>query len=365
MPSSNPIIRALFSGVVALLGTATSGVVTAQSLADVQAPKAPLVLQNRGSFYIGGESVELAPSQLSSFLDVPPVEGGHITVNQMYVEFMVPGRATGAPVVMLHGSTVTGKSYDTTPDGRMGWYEYFVRQGHPTYVPDQVGRARSGANLATYNDVRAGVAHPREMGNTWRFADELAWTNFRFGPTIGTPYGDSQFPAAAAKQFSKQAVPDLAGTLPRTNPNVGAMAQLGSELAGAVLMGHSQTGNLPLEVALLKPAAAKGLVLVEPGSCFSAQLTDKNILSLAKIPILVVFGDHLKQTTGIPGFSWQTGYDDCKAFIARVGAAGGRAEMLYPPDLGIHGNSHMLMLDRNNLQIADLILKWITENVAD
>jgi hypothetical protein len=33
--------------------------------------------------------------------------------------------------------------------------------------------------------------------------------------------------------------------------------------------------------------------------------------------------------------------------------------MLHPPDLGIRGNSHMLMQDRNSLQIADLILQWI------
>ena len=278
---------------------------------------------------------------------------------------MVPADAAKIPVVMVHGATLSGKSYDTTPDGRMGWYEYFVRQGHPVYVPDQVGRARSGANLATYNAVRAGVANPEELGNTWRFADELVWTNFRFGPSMGAPYADSQFPSGAAKQFSKQAVPDLAGTLPKPDPNVGAMVQLGSELRGAVLMGHSQTGNLPLEVALAKPAAAKGLVLVEPGFCRSTQLTDKDISSLSKIPILVVFGDHLDQTTGIPGFSWQSAYDDCKSFIARIQSVGGKAQMLYPPDIGIHGNSHMLMLDRNNLQIADLILKWITDNVSD
>jgi hypothetical protein len=39
--------------------------------------------------------------------------------------------------------------------------------------------------------------------------------------------------------------------------------------------------------------------------------------------------------------------------------AGGTAEMLHPPALGIDGNRHMLMQDRNNLQIADLILDWI------
>jgi hypothetical protein len=37
--------------------------------------------------------------------------------------------------------------------------------------------------------------------------------------------------------------------------------------------------------------------------------------------------------------------------------------MLHPPDLGIFGNTHMLMQDENNLQLADLILKWIDQNV--
>ena len=37
--------------------------------------------------------------------------------------------------------------------------------------------------------------------------------------------------------------------------------------------------------------------------------------------------------------------------------------MLYTPDKGIHGNSHMIMQDANNLQSADLTLKWIGESV--
>ena len=85
------------------------------------------------------------------------VPGGHITVNQMYVRYMVPQDGDrNVPVVMVHGATLTGKSWETTPDGRMGWDEYFVRKGHPVYVPDQVGRGRSGFNQAVLNDVRAG-----------------------------------------------------------------------------------------------------------------------------------------------------------------------------------------------------------------
>jgi hypothetical protein len=38
--------------------------------------------------------------------------------------------------------------------------------------------------------------------------------------------------------------------------------------------------------------------------------------------------------------------------------------MLTPPDRGIRGNSHMIMQDTNNLQIADLILQWMDEQVS-
>ena len=75
----------------------------------------------------------------------------------MYVRYMVPQGADGnPPVVMVHGATLTGKSWETTPDGRMGWDEYFVRRGHPVYVPDQVGRGRSGFNQAVFNNVARG-----------------------------------------------------------------------------------------------------------------------------------------------------------------------------------------------------------------
>ena len=74
-----------------------------------------------------------------------------------------------------------------------------------------------------------------------------------------------------------------------------------------------------------------------------------------------MFGDHLADAFG---GVWQTRFNDCRTFNARVNAAGGNAQMLWPPALGIHGNSHMIMQDKNNLQIADLILKWIDENVG-
>ena len=332
---------------------------TAQALADVQTPDTPLVLKAQGSFFIGGETVEQTKVQLG---DLGP--GGHITINQMYVRYMVPqGGEANVPVVMLHGATLTGKSWETTPDGRMGWDEYFVRKGHPVYVPDQVGRGRSGFNQAVLNDVRAGLATLDRLPPWLRFSDEGVWPNFRFGAKPGEPFADTQFPMAAIGELSKQAVPDPSFGFPQPNPNWKALADLAGQLKGAVLMGHSQSGSFPLEAALLNPTAAKGLVLVEPGRC--PEYTAEQIKTLASVPTLVVFGDHRDTPTGLPTLpTWQQRFEMCQAMMGRVRAAGGRAEMLAPPDRGIRGNSHMIMQDENHLQIADLILQWVGANVS-
>jgi pimeloyl-ACP methyl ester carboxylesterase len=349
---------AILSGAIAV---AVCGAVDvrAQALKDVRMPDTPLVLKAQGSFFVGGEKVEQTQGELGNL-----GPGGHITVNQMYVRYMVPQGGDGnVPVVMLHGATLTGKSWETTPDGRMGWDEYFVRRGHPVYVPDQVGRGRSGFNQAIYNNARAGSAPAAGQPAFLRFSDEGVWPNFRFGSKPGAPFPDSQFPTAAVDELSKQGVPDQNSGLPQPNPTLKRLSELATQLEGAVLMGHSQSGSFPLEAALLAPGAAKGLVLVEPGRCPDTY-TDQQIKTLATMPVLVVFGDYRDTPTGLPTLpTWQARYEACQAMIGRLKSAGGRAEMLAPPDRGIRGNSHMIMQDRNSLQIADFILQWIDEKV--
>ena len=105
-------------------------------------------------------------------------------------------------------------------------------------------------------------------------------------------------------------------------------------------------------------------MLVEPGRC-PDKYTDEQIKTLATVPVLVVFGDHRDTPTGISTRpSWQLSFESCQALIGRLKAAGGDAQMLDPTDRGIRGNSHMIMQDKNNLQIADLILQWIDEHVG-
>ena len=132
------------------------------------------------------------------------------------------------------------------------------------------------------------------------------------------------------------------------------------KLKGAILMGHSESGFFPQQAALVDPAGIKGMISIEM-PC--ATMSPAQISTLAKIPTLVMFGDHLGDVQGGGPANWNASYQGCQTFVQQVKAAGGDAEMMYLPELGIKGNSHMLMQDRNNLDLADLLITWIDNHV--
>jgi hypothetical protein len=78
---------------------------TAQQFNDLRTPETPLVLKAKGSFFVGGEKSEQTSVELGSF---GPTD--QITINQMYVEYMIPNVAAKVPVVMIHGATLSGKT---------------------------------------------------------------------------------------------------------------------------------------------------------------------------------------------------------------------------------------------------------------
>ncbi|QDC38425.1 hypothetical protein [Sphingobium fuliginis] len=284
-------------------------------------------------------------------------------VDQMYVQYMIPTGRLGLPIVMVHGATLTGKSFETTPDGRMGWYEYFARKGFPSYVVDQVERGRSGFDQAPFNDVRSGVSAPSNQPLLRRIESDTVWVRFRFGPRAGEKYPDSQFPVEAMGELAKQAVPDMSQSLPADDPNYVALSTLAKQLKRAILLGHSQGARYPFETALLDPTGIAGLVAIEPPGCKADQYSPEQIAKLSQIPILIIFGDHIADRQSV-GAQWSDAFTDCQSFVSRVNGAKGHAEMMHMPDLGIYGNSHMLMQDRNNLQIADLIIRWVRANAS-
>lgn len=351
---------------IAVTFSLLSGAADAQSISDVIAPTEPLILKQQGSFFVGGRQTQ---SDATGWDQTPPVSAfgsGDVTVDQMYVQFQIPvtpSSRRNVPLVFVHGCCLTSKTWETTPDGRMGWYEYFTRLGYPTYLAEQSARARSGFNGTIYNEVKQGMQPPSAQPFVLTATYQFAWSVFRFGPSYGVAWPDEQFPMEKVDELFKQVVPDLILTEvpdlaaefanPTTNnPTVTNMAALARDLGGAILVGHSQSSGFPTQAVLKDASGVRGIIQLETG-CFG-NLTHDQITVLAKIPILIVVGDHFSTLQPSPA---------CMTELQQINAAGGDMTFIALPTLGLIGNSHMFMQDKNNLEVADIIQNWISRHV--
>lgn len=162
----------------------------------------PLVIQKQGSFFVGGQTESTGANS-------------DITIDQMYVQYQIPaGAGHHLPVVMIHGCCLSGKSWEETPDGRMGWNTYFAVRHHPVYVVDQVSRARSGFDATVFGQVRSGALPPSSLPAILQVSHQASWSIFRFGLSFGTPFPNGQFPIEAVEGLYQQEIPDLNALLP-------------------------------------------------------------------------------------------------------------------------------------------------------
>jgi hypothetical protein len=205
----------VFVGAVLFVLELMTFAAAAQDYSDVKS-NGPLLLGEYGSFFVQGDLATCPtpppPATNSNMCSGTTNPGLHM-INQMYVQFMKPLREddkkalrkegkrdhpTGGvhdyPIGIVHGCCLSTKSWQTTPDGRMGWDEYFVRRGFDTYMIDQVGRARSGFDAVSYNSVRYGLTPCDPSGNVecpqnpsiLIASDQFAWNVFRWGTTTCT-----------------------------------------------------------------------------------------------------------------------------------------------------------------------------------
>ena len=394
--------RGLIKLGAAFLGLALlSSMASAQEYEDVDS-NGNLQLRGYGSFFIEGETHEVAPPVASN------AGGGSgpglSMINQMYVQFMLPQKQKGkkhVPIGIVHGCCLSTKSWQTTPDGRMGWDEYFVRQAFDTYMIDQVGRARSGFDATKYNMVRHGITPCEapfpcvEQPNILIATDQFAWNIFRWGTTActvspcsetTTPWPDLKFPIETIGvgpdsnlQFYNMVIPDLSGTLSGApspaNPagfynSPSQMAKLATKVGGMALMGHSQSSSFPTRTALQPESGCypwtsanackvKAIIQIETG-CFG-NLTQDQIETLSNIPILIIDGDHYATPRPVPA---------CVTMMQQINGAGGdmsfahlpalTPDSLYPGSPGpMPGIEHMMMIGTQNLEVADLIIGWL------
>ncbi|WP_229158465.1 esterase [Bradyrhizobium brasilense] len=340
------LLTAVISQSMAILST------SAPALAENKLDSEPFTIARQGSFFVGGR--EIKSDALSTIPQFSPQ--GTILVDQMYVHYQVPLNPKPYAVTLVHGCCLTGKSWETTPDGRMGWDEYFVRRGFSVYNVDQSWRGRSAASPVAVNCAKVGKVPADSLPAFISAGREGAWPLFRFGPEYPTAYPGLQFPIEAREEFWKQMVPDWNYSMTPPVPSIQGLAELSQRIQNTVLISHSQSGIYPFQTAAMSPKGIAGIISLEPGACPAPEF---DMTNLKPIPILILFGDFVETSE-----AWSKRLQGCQSFVAAAKAAGVRAEVVSLPDVGLYGNSHMLMQDKNNLAVADWLIDWMSKRIG-
>ena len=186
---------------------------------------------------------------------------GQYMVEQMYVQFFLPKNKKGKyPLLMWHGGGLTGVTYESTPDGRDGWLNFFVRKGWDVYNSDAVERGRSGfAGSDVWSDAPIFLTY-QDPYERFRIGDgEGSWNA---DPSKRKPLSGSAFPAEAYENYMKQAVPRWLST---DKAIVAGYLALVDKICPCVMLLHSQGGTFGFQVAEQRPDKIKGIVAVEAG----------------------------------------------------------------------------------------------------
>ena len=312
-----------------------------------------LVLRGMGSLFVGGRIAEVSGKPVKEIVRVPGGPSskldpnGEYQVEQMYVQYFLPKERKGKlPLLMWHGGGLTGATYETTPDGREGWLNIFVRKGWDTYVSDAVERGRSGfasPDVWSGDPVFLTYADPFER---FRIGDgEGSWNT---DPTKRKILAGSQFPVEAYSDYMKQIVPRWLST---DEAVIRGYLDLVDKVCPCVLLAHSQGGSFAFKVAELRPEKVAAIVAVESAS--AGHLEKANALKDTKV--LLVFGDFVDQHP-----RWVAYRKLDLEYAGAITRAGGKVDVINLPEVGIRGNSHMIMMDKNNQEVANLIQNWLS-----
>jgi pimeloyl-ACP methyl ester carboxylesterase len=381
----NPIVLPSLCAAALVAGAVVAFISARPALA---AEEDPLVLARDGFMYVGGKTMT--------------VQGREFVYGQMYAEIRIPAKLTHPyPIIMVHGGTMSGTNFTGTPDGREGWAQYFVRQGYAVYVVDQPGRGRSGflaaATGAMRNSERGNSASrfiSQEKSKLWPQA--VLHTQW---PGTGEP-DDAATLQVAMSQLP--AIEDFAKQQPLVRDGLIALID---KIGPSILLVHSQAGAFGWPVADARPDLVKAILAIEPNGppgrglefvgapdwfkeganvltygltavplAYSPALADGAVLSfvkeekadgpghatcwkqaeparqlpnLQKMPILVLTAEA----------SYHAPYDHCT--VKFLQQAGIKPTYIRLADRGIKGNSHVMMMEKNNKEIAAVIAEWL------
>lgn len=365
---------------------------TADEKAAHEGSLPPLEIAHEGYVFAGGKYTTIKDTQAMS--------------GQIYAEFQIPAHLTHPyPIVFVHGGGQTGTNFTGTPDGREGWAQFFLRQGYAVYVVDQAGRGRSAYQATLYGPqttVNLDFVQKRftaiENYNSWPQAHlHTQW------PGKGVQ-GDPIF-----DQFFASQVPSMVSFPMQQELSSDAVLALLEKIGPAVILTHSQSGAIGWPVADARPDRVKAVVAVEPSGppfynvdnvaapewfrdadeqrpwgpsatpltysppaanasdlaivrqdqpddpsvarCWLQKPPARQLTNLQKVPILIVTSEA----------SYHRAYDHCT--VKYLEQAGVHAAWIKLEDAGIHGNGHMMMLEKNSAEVAALMGRWIEKTI--
>lgn len=316
-------------------------------------------IEEQGSFAVGG-------SVMTDSLG-HTYHGDHA-----YVFYQHPVNARQYPLVFAHGVGQFSKTWETTPDGREGFQNIFLRRGFSTYLVDQPRRGNAGRSTETVT-----------LSPTF---DEEDWFNrFRMG-IYPNYFEDVQFSQdkETLNQFFRQMTPTI-GTID-LDIFSDAYATLFDKIGDAIFVTHSQGGGVGW-MTFPKTKNIKAIVAYEPGTNVPFPVgkmpEEGKVLTLSKktegvevpmsvfmeftkIPIIIYFGDNLPETNERPElYEWTRRLHLMRKWAEMLNSFGGDVTVIHLPEVGLYGNTHFPFSDLNNIEVADHLSKWLHEKGLD
>jgi pimeloyl-ACP methyl ester carboxylesterase len=328
----------------------------------------PIIIQEQGSFAVGGTVI--AQSGKFDPIKVTP-DGQTYHGDHAYVFYQIPAKARKYPLAMWHGIGQFSKTWETTPDGREGFQNIFLRRRFGVYLIDQPRRGNAGRSTVE--------------GTIIPTPDEQGWFGtFRIG--IWPEYFEGvQFARdeETLNQYFRSMTPNI-GPID-INVNVDAVSALFTKLGPAILVTHSHSGGMGWRTAIKNPNV-KAIVSYEPGSGFvfpegevpsplpssggtleAIGVPLDDFKKLTKIPIVIYYGDFIPdKPNSNPGQDgWRVRLQMARLWRDLVNKYGGDVTVVHLPETGIKGNTHFPFSDLNNVQIADLMSEWLNIKKLD
>ena len=325
-----------------------------------------LIIAEQGNFSAGG--TVLKNTGIFDGKQISNSAGQTLHGDHASVFYQIPSRANRFPLVFLHGAGQSANTWGTTPDGREGFQNYFLRKHFSVYLVDQPRRGRAGQSTVT-----------AQLSATPQ--DQMWFNMFRLGhyPSYFTGVQFSTSPDALNQYFRQM------------TPNTGAfdeqlisdsMADVLKRSGSSILITHSQGGG-PGWWTAMKSDNVKAIVAYEPGSGFVFPENDlpedlpsltgilkatpvklEQFKKLTKIPIVIYYGDNIpNEASDNPGQdNWRVRLKMARLWADKINQHGGQASVVHLPEIGIYGNTHFPFSDLNNQKIAELLTEWFNKH---